>query len=108
MNLARIAAASLIHAAATSDSISRKSGKAGGNRSEMRLALGRFHQSQRIHELNVEDGETEFLPAEVFLNKNVIRFRSVFNDRLFCLLNSVLQIVGNIVTGQYRVRLREI
>jgi hypothetical protein len=36
-----------------------------GERSELRLALGRFHQSQRIHELHVEDGETEFSPAEI-------------------------------------------
>jgi outer membrane cobalamin receptor len=34
-------------------------------RSEMRLALGRFSQSQRIHELQVEDGETEFGRAEI-------------------------------------------
>jgi len=32
---------------------------------EARLALGRFHQSQRIHELQVEDGETDFHTAEV-------------------------------------------
>ena len=34
-------------------------------RSELRLAVGRFNQSHRIHELRVEDGETEFGPAEV-------------------------------------------
>lgn len=33
-------------------------------RSELRLAWGRFTQSQRIHELDVEDGETEFHDAE--------------------------------------------
>lgn len=33
-------------------------------RSELRLALGRFSQSQRINELHVEDGESEFSPAE--------------------------------------------
>lgn len=33
-------------------------------RSELLLAVGRFSQSQRIHELRVEDGETSFLPAE--------------------------------------------
>ncbi len=36
-----------------------------GERSEIRLAAGRFNQSQRIHELQIEDGETEFSPAEV-------------------------------------------
>lgn len=34
-------------------------------RSELRVGLGRFHQSQRIHELRIEDGETTFFPAEV-------------------------------------------
>jgi len=34
-------------------------------RSEFRLAAGRFHQSQRIHELQVPDGETEFSAAEI-------------------------------------------
>jgi hypothetical protein len=36
-----------------------------GERSELRLALGRFTQSQRIHELHVEDEETLFSRAEV-------------------------------------------
>ncbi len=36
-----------------------------GERSELRVGWGRFFQSQRIHELRVEDGETSFLPAEV-------------------------------------------
>jgi hypothetical protein len=34
------------------------------DRTEMRLGLGQFSQSQRIHELQIEDGETEFRPAE--------------------------------------------
>jgi outer membrane receptor protein involved in Fe transport len=34
-------------------------------RTELRVAVGRFNQSQRIHELHVEDGETEFSPAEI-------------------------------------------
>ncbi len=33
-------------------------------RTELRFAAGRFTQSQRIHELHVEDGETEFSSAE--------------------------------------------
>jgi outer membrane receptor protein involved in Fe transport len=36
-----------------------------GERTELRIGVGRFFQSQRIHELRVEDGETEFLPAEL-------------------------------------------
>jgi len=35
-----------------------------GHGGELRLGLGRFHQSQRINELAVADGETDFLPAE--------------------------------------------
>ncbi|MEM7048781.1 MAG: TonB-dependent receptor [Acidobacteriota bacterium] len=31
----------------------------------LRAAWGRFHQSQRPHELQVEDGETRFFPSEV-------------------------------------------
>jgi outer membrane receptor protein involved in Fe transport len=34
------------------------------DRTEIRLGVGRFSQSQRIHELAIEDGETEFSPAE--------------------------------------------
>ncbi len=34
-------------------------------RSEFRMALGRYHQSQRIHELQVEDAELEFARSEV-------------------------------------------
>jgi hypothetical protein len=30
----------------------------------LRLSLGRFHQSQKVHELQVEDGVNEFAPAE--------------------------------------------
>ncbi len=36
-----------------------------GPRSEVRFGIGRFYQSQRVHELDVEDGETSFLPAEL-------------------------------------------
>jgi len=34
-------------------------------RTELRVAVGRFNQSQRIHELRLPDGETEFGRAEV-------------------------------------------
>jgi len=36
-----------------------------GKRSELRLGLGDSYQSQRINELQVEDGVTEFVPAEL-------------------------------------------
>jgi outer membrane receptor protein involved in Fe transport len=36
-----------------------------GERTDARLGVGRFSQSQRIHELQVEDGETAFRPAEL-------------------------------------------
>ncbi|MBD3869195.1 MAG: TonB-dependent receptor [Acidobacteria bacterium] len=36
-----------------------------GEKSELRFGLGRYYQSQRIHELHVEDGEIDFLPAEL-------------------------------------------
>jgi outer membrane receptor protein involved in Fe transport len=34
------------------------------DRSELTMGVGRFHQSQRIHELHVEEGEEEFGAAE--------------------------------------------
>ena len=36
-----------------------------GDRSEMRVSFGRYFQSQRMHELQIEDGETAFHPAEL-------------------------------------------
>lgn len=36
-----------------------------GERSELRFGVGRYFQSQRIHELRIEDGQTDFLPAEL-------------------------------------------
>jgi outer membrane receptor protein involved in Fe transport len=35
------------------------------DRTEMRLAVGRYRQSQRVHELSIADGETTYAPAEV-------------------------------------------
>ena len=35
-----------------------------GAHTEVRLAVGRHFQSQRINELNVSDGQTQFVPAE--------------------------------------------
>jgi hypothetical protein len=36
-----------------------------GSRSEVRLGAGRYAQSQRIHELRIEDGETDYGPPEI-------------------------------------------
>ncbi len=36
-----------------------------GQRSEVRLGAGRHAQSQRIHELRIEDGETAYRPSEI-------------------------------------------
>jgi hypothetical protein len=36
-----------------------------GERSEVRLGAGRYAQSQRIHELRIEDGETDYRPPEI-------------------------------------------
>jgi len=36
-----------------------------GDETEIRLGVGRYFQSQRIHELHVEDGDTKFHHAEV-------------------------------------------
>ena len=55
-----------------------------GERSELRVGLGRFYQSQRIHELHVEDGETDFLPAELSRQAEVTfdrRFASGYRFR---------------------------
>lgn len=35
-----------------------------GERAELRLSWGRYHQSQGIHEMQIEDGITRFWPAE--------------------------------------------
>ncbi len=52
-----------------------------GERSELRLGFGRFNQSQRIHELGVEDGETAFSRAEVS-EQAEMTFRHRFPDGL--------------------------
>jgi len=36
-----------------------------GPRSELRLGVGRFAQSQRLNELRIEDGETTYAPPEI-------------------------------------------
>ncbi len=35
-----------------------------GERTELRIGLGDYFQSQRVYELRIEDGETDFRPAE--------------------------------------------
>jgi outer membrane receptor protein involved in Fe transport len=35
-----------------------------GERTDLRLSWGRYHQSQAIHELQIEDGITQFWPAQ--------------------------------------------
>ena len=42
-----------------------------GERSELRVGAGLYSQSQRIYELRLEDGETEFRPAERSRQANV-------------------------------------
>lgn len=51
------------------------------DRSEVRLGLGSFFQSQRIYELAVEDGQTSFLEAE--LSRQVeLTFQHRFTDTI--------------------------
>jgi outer membrane receptor protein involved in Fe transport len=46
---------------------------------QLRFGIGRFYQSQRIHELQVEDGEKDFFPAE--LSEQVeLTFQHRFGD----------------------------
>ena len=54
-------------------------------RTEIQLGLGRFFQSQRIHELHVESGETRFRPAELSRQVDVTlqqRLRAPWSFRL--------------------------
>jgi hypothetical protein len=51
------------------------------DRTDVRFAVGRFQQSQRIHELHVEDGETEFQSAEI-ARQVELTFRHRFRDGL--------------------------
>jgi hypothetical protein len=36
-----------------------------GKKTELRASAGRYYQSQDVHELQIEDGETEFYPAQL-------------------------------------------
>ena len=51
-----------------------------GAGSRLRLAWGIFHQSQRLYELPVEDGETEFHPAERAEHR-ILGFEHTFEGR---------------------------
>ncbi len=47
---------------------------------ELRFSWGRYHQSQGIHELQIEDGVTEFYPAQR-ADHIIVGIRHNFNDR---------------------------
>jgi hypothetical protein len=51
-----------------------------GERTELRLGLGRYFQSQGIHELQVEDGVTDFFTAQR-ADQAVIGLHHLFGDR---------------------------
>ncbi len=47
---------------------------------ELRFSWGRYHQSQGIHELQIEDGVTDFYPAQR-ADHIIVGIRHNFNDR---------------------------
>ena len=51
-----------------------------GRATDLRFSLGRYYQAQGIHELQVEDGITEFFPAQRS-DQAVIGVQHVFADR---------------------------
>ena len=50
-----------------------------GDRSELRVSWGRYHQAQEIHELQVEDGIAEFWPAQR-ADHFIVGYRYAFDD----------------------------
>ncbi len=48
-------------------------------RSRLTLAWGLFHQSQRLYELQIEDGETRFFPSEKSEHR-ILGFKHTFGD----------------------------
>jgi hypothetical protein len=52
-----------------------------GERTEMRLSWGRYHQSQEINELQIEDGIDNFWPAQR-ADHLIAGIRHTFNNRL--------------------------
>ena len=51
-----------------------------GPRTEARLGWGRFHQSQRINELQIEDGQTRFHEAEMSVHRVIGLAHQFEND----------------------------
>ncbi len=52
-----------------------------GERTELRLSWGRYHQPQEIHELQIEDGISQFWPAQR-ADHYIAGIRHTFNNRL--------------------------
>ncbi len=52
-----------------------------GDNTELRLSWGRYHQSQEIHELQIEDGIDQFWPAQR-ADHIIAGIRHTFNNRL--------------------------
>ena len=51
-----------------------------GEKTELRLSWGRYHQAQEINELQIEDGITKFWPAQQ-ADHFIVGFRRLFGDR---------------------------
>ncbi len=51
-----------------------------GPNTELRLSWGRYHQSQGIHELQIEDGVTNFWPAQK-ADHLIVGMRHLFDDK---------------------------
>lgn len=51
-----------------------------GKSSQLRVSWGRYHQSQEMNELQVEDGITNFWPAQR-ADHLIVGFQQLFNDR---------------------------
>jgi hypothetical protein len=51
-----------------------------GPKTELRLSWGRYHQSQGIHELQIEDGVTNFWPAQK-ADHLIVGFRHLIRDK---------------------------
>ena len=52
-----------------------------GDNTELRLAWGRYHQSQEIHELQIEDGIDQFWPAQR-ADHYIVGLRHTFGNKL--------------------------
>jgi outer membrane receptor protein involved in Fe transport len=51
-----------------------------GERTDLRVSLGRYHQSQGIYELQIEDGVTDFFPAQR-ADHAIVAIQRVFGER---------------------------